>query len=140
MKVFLPFQTENNNAQSVVQTIIAHPHLICQCRILSAFSISYGIMVLLILLAARIFTAPAVPGNDTKTVKTAGKIEARYLAEGSYGVSYTEAAADGILKKYEVYYPSGLDRTYPAMLFVNRTYLIRKNSSQGIFQAGCEDT
>ena len=44
------------------------------------------IVVLLAILIFRIFTAPMVPKDYTKTVKTGGAIEAAYMAAGQYQV------------------------------------------------------
>lgn len=51
------------------------------------------IIVLLAILIFRIFTAPMVPKDYTKTVDTGGAIESKYLSMGAYEVKYTEAEA-----------------------------------------------
>ncbi len=82
------------------------------------------IVTLLIFLIIRIFTAPMVPSDYIKTVHTGGKIESKYLAMGNYKVQYIEAEAFGDLKKFEIYYPKGLEESnkrYPVVVFVNGT-------------------
>lgn len=110
-------------------------------------------LALLILFAAfvfRIFTAPMVPRNYTKTVKTGAGIEAAYLKNGSYQVSYTEAEAPGDWKKYEIYYPSILLQSktaFPVVVLVNGTgvfgskykALFRHLASWGFIVLGNED-
>ena len=53
------------------------------------------IIVLLAILIFRIFTAPMVPKNYTKTVETGGEIEAAYMAAGRYQVKHIETEAPG---------------------------------------------
>ena len=78
------------------------------------------IVVLLICLSMK----PFVPNNYTKTVETGGGLEAKYLAMGAHEVKYTEAEAPGEWKKFEAFYPAGLetgDDTYPVVVFANGT-------------------
>ena len=82
------------------------------------------IIVLLAILIFRIFTAPMVPKDYTKTVETGGEIEAAYMAAGQYQVKHIEAEAPGDWKKFAAYYPAGLEETestFPVVVFANGT-------------------
>lgn len=84
-------------------------------------------LILIALVAAFLFwlsTRPFVPNNYTKTVDTGGEIEAKYLSTGVHEVKYMEAKAPGDWKKFEAFYPAGLERgedTYPVVVFANGT-------------------
>lgn len=78
------------------------------------------IAALLVLLSMK----PFVPNNYTKTVDTGGGIEARYLSMGAHEVRYAEAGAPGDWKKFEAFYPAGLETeagVYPVVVFANGT-------------------
>ena len=65
---------------------------------------------------------PFVPDNYTKTVKTGGEIEAKYMAKGTYEVSCFEEQALQGFGKYIIYYPSEIgstDQTIPAVVVAN---------------------
>lgn len=85
------------------------------------------LLILIVLVAALLFwlsTRPFVPDNYTKTVATGGELEAKFLAMGKHEVKYTEAEAPGDWKKFEAYYPAGLEEgadTYPVVVFANGT-------------------
>lgn len=104
------------------------------------------VVVLLVLLALR----PATPNDYTKTVKTGGEIEKKYLKTGNSKVKYTEKSAPDPLKKFEIYYPAELPDSqsqYPAVIFVNGSgvpaakykALFRHLASWGFIVAGNED-
>ncbi len=66
----------------------------------------------------------SVPENYTKTVKTGGELEEKYLAMGPHEVSFVEYAAMMSFGKYEIYYPSDMEAMsgpLPAVVFVNGT-------------------
>ncbi|CQR55028.1 poly(ethylene terephthalate) hydrolase family protein [Paenibacillus riograndensis] len=66
----------------------------------------------------------SVPENYTTTVKTAGELEAKYMAMGSHEVSYFESYAMMSFQKYEIFYPSDIadiDKQPPVVVFVNGT-------------------
>ena len=114
-----------------------------------------GIAILLLLALGIAFLVwlslrPFVPDNYTKTVDTGGEIEARYLAMGDHEVRFTEAEAPGDWKKFEAFYPAGLERgeeTYPVVVFANGTgvaaskyrALFRHLASWGFIVVGNED-
>lgn len=82
------------------------------------------IIVLLAILIFRIFTAPMVPKDYTKTAETGGEIEAAYMAAGQYQVKHIEAETPGDWKKFVAYYPADLEETestFPVVVFVNGT-------------------
>ena len=82
------------------------------------------IIVLLAILIFRMFTAPMVPKDYTKTVETGGEIEAAYMAAGPYPVKRVEAEAPGDWKKFTAWYPAGLEETesaFPVVVFANGT-------------------
>lgn len=94
------------------------------------------IIVLLAILIFRIFTAPMVPKNYTKTVETGGEIEAAYMAAGQYKVKHIEAKAPGDWKKFVAYYPTDLEETestFPVVVFVNGTG-VGASRYQALFQ------
>lgn len=94
------------------------------------------IIVLLAILIFRIFTAPMVPKNYTKTVETGGEIEAAYMAAGQYRVKHIEAEAPGDWKKFVAYYPAdleGTESTFPVVVFANGTG-VGASRYQAIFQ------
>lgn len=98
-------------------------------RLIKTALIVVGVILLLIVLLVVILlikgaSTQMTPRDYTETTKTGGEIEAKYLKMGGYDVAYREEAAEGPLKKYEVYYPSEMknsDRTYPVVVFVNGT-------------------
>lgn len=70
---------------------------------------------------------PMVPENYTETVPTGGEIEAKYLKNGKFEVSYFEEKTDEVFKKYEVYYPTELEtsnKVYPVVVFANGTGVV----------------
>ncbi len=86
------------------------------------------VLLSLVLVSALLLTAfqwpDSVPKNYTETVKTGGKLEAKYLKNGKSDVSYFESDALMSFKKFEIYYPSDIaDRTkpLPVVIFVNGT-------------------
>lgn len=94
------------------------------------------IIVLLAILIFRIFTAPMVPKNYTKTVETGGAIEARYLDMGVHKVKYAETEAPGDWKKFVACYPAGLgetEGTFPVVVFANGTG-VGASRYQALFQ------
>lgn len=104
------------------------------------------IAALLIYLSVR----PFVPNNYTKTTGTGGEIEAKYLSMGAHGVKYTEAEAPGDWKKFEAFYPAGLElgeEAYPVVVFANGTgvaaskykALFKHLASWGFIVLGSED-
>lgn len=119
-----------------------------------ALKIVAVILLVLIALIAIFFIylsiRPFVPDNYTKTVSTGGEIEAQYLSMGVHEVKYIEAEAPGDWKKFEAYYPAGLERgagPYPVVVFANVTgvaaskykALFRHLASWGFIVLGNED-
>lgn len=111
------------------------------------------LLILLALIAALLLflsMRPFVPNNYTKTVDTGGGIEARYLSMGAHEVRYAEAEAPGDWKKFEAFYPAGLETeegAYPVVVFANGTgvaaskykALFRHLASWGFIVLGNED-
>ena len=111
------------------------------------------LLVLIVSIAALLlclFMRPFVPNNYTKTVETGGELEAKYLAMGTHGVKYAEAEAPGDWKKFEVFYPAGLESgadAYPVVVFANGTgvaaskckALFKHLASWGFIALGNED-
>ena len=65
---------------------------------------------------------PAAPTGYQQTVQTGGKIEAKYLANGSYEVSMREDAVLQEFGKFVTYYPSILETSsekYPVLVLCN---------------------
>ena len=79
---------------------------------------------------------PAVPGNYETAVETGGEIEAKYLAQGSHDVKYTEQKVMENYKKYEVYYPADLEienKTYPLIVVSNGTG-VKGSKAKAVFE------
>lgn len=122
--------------------------------VLKIFKIAGIILLILVVLIAALLIClsmkPFVPDNYTKTVDTGGEIEAKYLSMGAHEVKYTEAEAPGDWKKFEAFYPAGLEteeNTYPVVVFANGTgvaaskykALFRHMASWGFIVLGSED-
>lgn len=78
------------------------------------------VMILLVCLSKM----SALTKNYTKKIKTGGGIEAKYLRDGAYEVSYYEETAVQVFEKYEIYYPRELeteDKVYPVIVVCNGT-------------------
>ncbi len=81
-------------------------------------------LTLIVLVFIKAALTSAVPKNYTETVKTGGKIEKRYLSNGSYSVGYYEQNTDEDFKKYEIWYPDALKDTkssFPVIVVLNGT-------------------
>lgn len=62
------------------------------------------------------------PDNYETTVVTGGDIEATYLSHGTHEVTYFEEDTDEKWQKYEVYYPTDLEKNvgkYPVIVMTN---------------------
>ena len=85
------------------------------------------ILCLVVLIAVAfvwLSSQPAVPNDYTQKVKTGGEIEAYYLQNGTYEVSYKEAAVMQSFGKYKIWYPKGIesaDTKYPVVIISNGT-------------------
>lgn len=80
--------------------------------------------VLIVVALLWLTSRPAVADNYTQTVQTGGEIEAKYLQNGTHEVSYKEASVMQSFGKYEIWYPSDLekgDTRYPVVIFCNGT-------------------
>ena len=119
-----------------------------------AFKIAAIVVLALIAFIVGVFLllamSPAVPRNYTKTVKTGGGIESRYLETGNLKVKYRGEPAPEPLKKFEIYYPAEMSESggkYPVVLFLNGSgipgskykALFRHLASWGFVVAGNED-
>lgn len=91
-----------------------------------------GIVLLVFIAAVIIFLVwvsrrPAAPPKYETEVETGGDLEASYLAHGKYETSYYEEEADEVLVKYEVYYPSELEKgegKYPVIVMANGSGIV----------------
>lgn len=86
-------------------------------------------IVLLIALLFIISLIPMAPNNYTKTTKTGGNIEAKYLAMGSYKVKNIKKDGSELTKKYYIYYPEELkniNKKYPVVVVLNGTGVLPK--------------
>lgn len=108
------------------------------------------VIVLLILLLVWLSVRPMAPNDYTRTVKTGGEIEAKYLAMGPYKVKHTQAEAPGDWEKFYLYYPAALsdsEDTWPVVVLVNGTGIggskykavFRHLASWGFIVLGSED-
>lgn len=69
--------------------------------------------------------------NYRDSIETGGEIEAKYLQDGTYKVSYYEETAMQVFEKYEIYYPTELettDKVYPVIVVCNGTGWKASNS------------
>ncbi len=88
-----------------------------------------GIMILcmvgfIVILFACLSKMSAVTKDYNKKIETGGDIEASYLGDGAYEISYYEEAAAQVFEKYEIYYPKELeteDKIYPVIVVCNGT-------------------
>lgn len=65
---------------------------------------------------------PVAPTNYTQTVETGGEIEAKYMANGIYEVSYFEEPVLQGFGKYVIYYPTEMestDKIWPVVVVAN---------------------
>ena len=87
------------------------------------------IIILLVILGLKscsnkMSNAQSVPENYISKVETGGALEAKYLAMGTHETSYVEYGALMSFEKYEIYYPSDMDKIstpLPVVVFVNGT-------------------
>ncbi len=80
------------------------------------------IVILVAVLLIYLSNKPVVPNDYTSKVETGGEIEAKYLKNGSFEVSFYEGAALQGFSKYNIYYPSELsnsNKTYPVVVYAN---------------------
>lgn len=91
------------------------------------------ILLLLILLMGGllllILMVPSVPKNYTRTVKTGGLIEAKYLQFGPNHVTYQKKKGTELTKYFHIYYPQELKKTqkqYPVVVVLNGTGILPK--------------
>lgn len=87
--------------------------------------------IIILILAIGIFvlvkclgSLPSAPKDYQKTVQTGGKIEAKYMANGSHGVSTYEQTTLQGFGKYIICYPDNLtneENSYPVIVLSNGT-------------------
>lgn len=108
---------------------------------------------IIILIAALLFylsRKPLLQSTYAEKVQTGGEIEAKYLKNGAYDVSYYEEPAFHGFEKYEIYYPAELeesDEKYPVVVFANGSgvraskysALLRHMASWGFIAIGTEE-
>lgn len=96
-------------------------------RIAKKIMLIIGIVLLVLIILVAVFIVynsrkPAVPTDYTQTVETGGEIEAKYIANGAYEVSYFDEAVLQGFRKYVLYYPSELEnteKTWPVVVVAN---------------------
>lgn len=97
-------------------------------RVLKAIAIIFLVFVLLIIgLLVLISLIPATPNNYTKTTKTGGDIEAKYIQMGKYKIKSSKSEASELLKYNYSYYPEELeisDKKYPIVIVLNGTGIL----------------
>lgn len=82
------------------------------------------IVVLMVILFVFILNKTAITEDYIKKIETGGEIEAKYLGDGPYQVSYYEEAAVQVFEKYEIFYPKELEteeKAYPVIVVCNGT-------------------
>ena len=95
------------------------------------FKILKLIFIIILVLAALIVglylwadNAPVIHNGYNERIETGGEIEEKYLQNGAYKTSKETVKAENPIKKYTIYYSSGLettDKQYPMILVVNGT-------------------
>lgn len=73
----------------------------------------------------------ATPKDYNSKIETGGDIEAKYLQNGPYDVSFYEEPALQNFEKYEIFYPSeleSLNKRYPAIIVCNGTGWVASKS------------
>lgn len=120
-------------------------------KILKIIGILFLVLILLVVaFLVYLSSIPAVPNNYTKTVKTGGEIEAKYLAMGSYKVKNIKSEATELTKFNYVYYPEELEssnESYPVIVVLNGTgvlpdkykALFKHLASWGFIVVGTDD-
>lgn len=91
------------------------------------------ILLILILLVGGLLlfisTIPSVPTHYTRTIKTGGLIEAKYLQFGPNHVTYQKEKGTELTKYFHIYYPQELEKTqkqYPVVVILNGTGILPK--------------
>lgn len=82
------------------------------------------VIVLIVIMLVYLSKKPAIAKDYTKKIETGGDIEAKYLEDGAYEVSYYEETAMQVFAKYEIYYPKELEteeKVYPVIVVCNGT-------------------
>lgn len=82
------------------------------------------IVILVVILLMYLSNKSAIAKDYTKKIETGGDIEAKYLGDGVYEVSYYEETAVRVFEKYQIYYPKELeteDEVYPVIVVCNGT-------------------
>lgn len=82
------------------------------------------IVVLIVILFVYLSKISAITKDYAKKIETGGDIEANYLDDGAYEVSYYEESVPQVFEKYEIYYPRELetkDKIYPVIVVCNGT-------------------
>ncbi len=94
-------------------------------KVLKTIGIIFLIIVaLIIVMIVKAALTPAVPKNYTETVKTGGTIEAKYLQNGKYEVSYFEQDTKEDFRKFEIWYPEAMKEStasFPVLVVLNGT-------------------
>lgn len=86
-----------------------------------------AVLVLVVILLCLLFwklSHNALPENYRNSLETGGEIEAKYLQDGAYEVSYYEENATQVFEKYEIFYPTELEsqrKAYPVIVVCNGT-------------------
>lgn len=105
-----------------------------------------GLIVLFVVLSNKQFT----PDKYWDKVETGGSIEEKYIKEGTYDISYKEYPILQGFKKFEIYYPSELEKNnkkYPVVVFCNGSgmlvskysNLLKHMASWGFITIGTEE-
>lgn len=82
------------------------------------------IALLIVILLVCLSKMSALKKDYINKIETGGEIEAKYLCDGTYEVSYYEEAAAQAFEKYEIYYPKELeteDKAFPVIVVCNGT-------------------
>lgn len=82
------------------------------------------VVVFVVILFVCLTKMSALTKDYIKKIETGGSIEANYLKDGAYEVSYYEESVPQVFEKYEIYYPKELEtevKVYPVIVVCNGT-------------------
>lgn len=89
------------------------------------------IIIFIVILLMCLSKMSALKKDYIEKIETGGDIEAKYLKDGVYEVSYYEEAAVQVFEKYEIFYPKELEteaKVYPVIVVCNGTGWKASNS------------
>lgn len=90
-----------------------------------------AVCICVVLVALKMAKGSTTPKDYNSKTETGGAIEAKYLQNGQYAVSFYEEPALQNFEKYEIFYPSEMEsqnKRYPAIIVCNGTGWVASKS------------